>query len=191
MYKGHIDIKYSEDEIVEAINNNDEKIIYYLTQKLLPVANYHRGYCTCSDEDVKDNYQETWKRVIINVKLNKYKKKGKFVGYFIRVNRNIWLKFRFNKIKNKIWQESTSSELNNSQDYQSVDNDRNELDIYVNKCIGNLCDNCQKILEMRYIDEMSYEKIGNNLNIKENNARHRMFGCMVKLRNCIKNLINQ
>ena len=187
-YKSHITLDFSEDEIVEAIKRNDEKIIKYLVGKLVPDVGYTMRKWSATEEDVWDNNQNTWTEVIINIKTGKYKK-GNFVGYFKKISKYIWL----NSNRKKIPQIPISPIIDilpgetEYQIYQRMLTDERYL--FIEECRKKLNDLYRKIIDMYYIKKMSHKQISEILGIEEVNARQKKYECLQKLRKCVRKLI--
>ncbi|MDN5204526.1 sigma-70 family RNA polymerase sigma factor [Fulvivirgaceae bacterium BMA10] len=190
-FNGHIDLGYSEDQIVEAIKTNDEKIIGNLVKKLMPIKHYHNcwNHKLYTAEDKEEFYAQTWMVVIVKIKENRYAKDN-FVGYFSRIHRNIWLNFCRNQgrripvnLFDNIYGE-TEFDL-----YHQIFGD--ERYGFVEECLKKLSVVCQKILDLLYSKKMSYEDICNVVKLKTpGSARVRKFNCIKQLKKCVRKSMN-
>ena len=70
------------------------------------------------------------------------------------------------------------------QDEEHIQNDIEEKEIIMilTKAIERLCDRCQKIIRLKYYEELKFDEIAELMNIKSGTAKKAAFDCRTKLR---------
>ena len=143
------------------------------------------------DRDLtEDNFQDTFIKVIKNVKLNKYNEEGKFLPWVMRIAHNLVIDhFRKNKRIPK---------FDNSGDFDifSVISDgdlnienkliKTQIEANLSEIIYSLPEDQREVLEMRMYRDMSFKEIAENTGVSINTALGRMRYALINLRKLIE-----
>lgn len=186
--KANINLKYAEDEIELAIQRNDERIVSYLVEQLMPNFAYLAKKWSVSVEDAQDNYYNTWETVIEYIRSGKYRKEN-FVGLFKNISRYKFLNGTRNRksivtIIGELLPDDCNFEMFSNENEE-------ELLSMVAGCCEKLDDKCQELLQLFYSKGLPIKQIGNMIGTSENNARQKKFQCITKLRSCVNKLIDR
>ncbi|MBH75831.1 MAG: RNA polymerase subunit sigma-24 [Flavobacteriales bacterium] len=141
-------------------------------------------------EVAEDIFQETFIKVINNIKKGKYNEQGKFIVWVMTITHNLIMDY-FRKQKKRKFFKSTddfnvfdfikNGELNVEQKLIK-EQVLNHLKILINE----LPIEQKEILQMRYYSKMSYKEISENCGISINTALGRMRYAIINLRKIIK-----
>jgi RNA polymerase sigma factor (sigma-70 family) len=81
----------TDQQILEGLRQNDRKTVEYVYKTLAPPIFKHVLTNSGTRDDGKDVFQETFIKVLKNLKEGKYNDNNKFEAYFIRIARNTWI----------------------------------------------------------------------------------------------------
>lgn len=161
--------KYSQEEIIQGIKNNDSKVIqvFYQSQykKIEQYVLANNGYT----EDAKDIYQEAfivlWKNI----------RKGKFIPE----NRTAIAGYIYQIAKNK-----TTVELQSNLRQSEEDNEleTEEYHQWVVKEFENLGQTCKEVLKRFYFQKESMEQIAMAFEWTPATARNNKYRCIKQLK---------
>lgn len=143
------------------------------------------------DRDLtEDIFQDTFIKVIKNLKLNKYNEEGKFLPWVMRIAHNLVIDhFRKNKRIPK---------FDNSGDFDifSVISDgdlnienkiiKTQIEANLSEIIYSLPEDQREVLEMRMYRDMSFKEIAENTGVSINTALGRMRYALINLRKLIE-----
>ncbi len=165
-------------QIIEAILNNDSKIIKQVYDQQFNVIKSMVNNFKYLELDAKDVFQEGLTRAIVKVRNGRFKGESAFSTYLYGICRNICLK---NYHKNK---GVYTSEIIEYAD--QVEDDHFELLQVISAEKEKLGDECREIIDLRFglespIDSTRFDQIALLLNIKSDNARQRFGRCFAKL----------
>ena len=141
-------------------------------------------------EIAEDIFQETFIKVINNIKRGKYNEQGKFIVWVMTITHNLIMDY-FRKQKKRKFLKSTNDfnvfdfinngELNVEQKLIK-EQVLNHLKILINE----LPIEQKEILQMRYYSKMSFKEISEKCEISINTALGRMRYAIINLRKIIK-----
>jgi RNA polymerase sigma factor (sigma-70 family) len=187
--------KYTEDDILDGIINNTDKVIMYMYKSYFHqikamVFSFHSTVL-----DAEDIFQDGLVAAIFNVKEKRFNGDCSFRTYLTSICRNICLK-----------QLMRPKEI---PDSEMVPSFPDQPDDDVEELIGRLMflkekmnENCRQIIDLRFglvksnidmnemLDSSSnvrFEELANYLNIKPANARQRFKRCLEELRKIVFN----
>ena len=181
--------------VKEYINGNEnalEILIHRHKQRIFSVI-----YSKVLDKNIaEDLFQDTFIKVIKNLKRGKYNEEGKFLPWVMRIANNLVIdyfrksnrmpKFNANTEGFDIFSVLTDGSLNaekaliKDQIYNDVKN-----------LIEELPDDQKEVVQMRLYNDMSFKEISNNTGVSINTALGRMRYALINLRKIIeeKNII--
>lgn len=166
--------KYSEQEIILGIKENNKSILTCLIEKLKPLVCHwiirHGG----SKEQAEDNFQDTWLAVIINI-YNGNHKEGNFEAYFIRVSRNQW--FRYIRDNPNIFDPIEYDFEDHSEEELLLKFFKDKRYEIVCQKLVELSEKCRNILILRYYEEAEFEDIAAQMNISRKFVKTKLDRC--------------
>lgn len=146
------------------------------------------SYFIRNKEVAEDLFQDTFMRIIANIRNGKYSEQQKFGSWLMRVSHNIMIDyFRHQKNEKNISNDETEVDLFN--DIKLADEENIEHQLIKQQNIKGLQDilkllpeNQQEIIQLRYYQEMSFKEIAALLNCSINTALGRTRYALINLR---------
>lgn len=146
------------------------------------------SYFVRNKEVAEDLFQDTFMRIIANIRNGKYSEQQKFGSWLMRVSHNIMIDyFRHQKNEKNISNDETEVDLFN--DIKLADEENIEHQLIKQQNIKGLQDilkllpeNQQEIIQLRYYQEMSFKEIAALLNCSINTALGRTRYALINLR---------
>ena len=149
------------------------------------------------DPDLADDiFQETFVKVVKNLRLGKYNDEGRFLSWVIRIAHNLIMD-HYRKI-NRIPKHESKIESFDILDRlieQSINIEESMIETQIHSdlflLIDELPDTQKEVLNMRLFQEMSFKDIGDQTGVSINTALGRMRYAVINLRKMIeeRNLI--
>jgi len=174
-------------------NNNSFSILLDRYQKRV----YGFIFSKVHDPDLADDiFQDTFIKVIKNLRLGKYNDEGRFLSWVIRIAHNLIMDY-YRKIK-RLPKHESKIENFDVLDYLveqkcSIEESMIESQIHadITRLIEELPKNQKEVLRMRLFQDMSFKEIGNHTGVSINTALGRMRYAVINLRKMIeeRNLI--
>ena len=149
------------------------------------------------DPDLADDiFQETFVKVVKNLRLGKYNDEGRFLSWVIRIAHNLIMD-HYRKIKRLPKHESKIENFDLLESLveqsSSIEESMIETQIHadITLLIEELPDNQKEVLRMRLFQDMSFKEIGDQTGVSINTALGRMRYAVINLRKMIeeRNLI--
>jgi len=180
-------VSFSDDELVlryqtgsqeafeELLSRHQERVFKYI---YLMVRN---------DALANDLFQDTFVKVIMFIKQHRYVDNGRFLPWVIRIAHNVMMDY-FRKEQPEVSlqrQDYTYDLLNNVRlSNPSVEDDliQQQLLNTIKKMINYLPESQQKVVTMRFYDEMSFKEIADRTGVSINTALGRMRYALINLR---------
>ena len=168
----------NEDSLAILIHRHKQKVFSFIYSKVL------------DREITEDIFQDTFIKVIKNLKLKKYNEEGKFLPWVMRIAHNLIIDhFRRNnrmpKFDNSgdfnIFSVLSDSDLNAEK---RLIKDQVESD--VRKLIEELPEDQKDVLIMRMYKDMSFKEISETTGVSINTALGRMRYALINLRKIIE-----
>ncbi len=170
-------MKGNEKSLEVLIERHKQRIFGYIYSKVL-------------DRSVADDiFQDTFVKIINNLKMGKYNEEGKFLSWALRVSHNL--------IMDHFRKERRRPVLKNSEefDFFSVISDttlnaekqaiKNQIHDDVRKIVNTLPQEQKEVLVMRLYNNMSFKEIANNSGTSINTSLGRMRYALVNMRKII------
>lgn len=174
-------------------NSNSFSILLDRYQKRV----YGFIYSKVHDPDLADDiFQDTFIKVVKNLRLGKYKDEGRFLSWVIRIAHNLimdhYRKYkRLPKHESKIENFDVMHRL--TEQNSSIEESMIETQIHadLSLLIEELPDSQKEVLRMRLFQDMSFKEIGDQTGVSINTALGRMRYAVINLRKMIeeRNLI--
>ena len=174
-------------------NSNSFSILLDRYQKRI----YGFIYSKVHDPDLADDiFQDTFIKVVKNLRLGKYNDEGRFLSWVIRIAHNLIMD-HYRKIKRLPKHESKIEnfdvldrlvEQNNSIEESMIET---QIHADLSLLIEELPDSQKEVLRMRLFQDMSFKEIGDQTGVSINTALGRMRYAVINLRKMIeeRNLI--
>lgn len=165
------------------VNRHEQRIFNFIYSKVF-------------DYDItNDIFQETFIKVIRNLKLKKYNEEGKFLPWVMRIAHNLIIDhFRKNKRMPK-FDNSGEFDIFSVIEDGSLNKEaeliKEQIESSLVNLIKELPEDQIQVLEMRIYKEMSFKEIAEQTNVSINTALGRMRYALINLRKLVedKNII--
>lgn len=174
-------------------NSNSFSILLDRYQKRV----YGFIYSKIHDPDLADDiFQDTFIKVVKNLRLGKYNDEGRFLSWVIRIAHNLIMD-HYRKIKRLPKHESKIENFDVLdrlvEQNSSIEESMIETQIHadLSLLIEELPDSQKEVLRMRLFQDMSFKEIGEQTGVSINTALGRMRYAVINLRKMIeeRNLI--
>ena len=141
-------------------------------------------------EVAEDIFQETFIKVINNIKRGKYNEQGKFIVWVMTITHNLIMDY-FRKQKKRKFLKSTDDFnvfdfINNGELNVEQKLIKEQILDLLKTLINELPIEQKEILQMRYYSKMSYKEISEKCEISINTALGRMRYAIINLRKIVK-----
>ncbi|MBC7411997.1 MAG: sigma-70 family RNA polymerase sigma factor [Bacteroidia bacterium] len=177
----------------------NEKAFPYLLQKTqAKIFNFIK--VKVKDTDVaNDLFQDTFFKVIQNIKQGKYNEEGKFLPWVMRIAHNLCMDYFREESKLPKHDATYGMSEDDADNYNTFDHlllledacdvsiEHKELLVQIKRCIALLTAQQREIMIMRYSLNMSFKEIAIQNNMSINTVLGRMRYTMINLRNIMKN----
>ena len=182
--------KFSDKDFVTSFIKGDESALAFLIDKYRSRIFGFIISKVKNKEIAEDIFQETFIKVINNIRRGKYNEQGKFIVWVMTITHNLIMDY-FRKQKKRKFLKSTddfnvfdfinNGELNVEQKLIK-EQVLNHLKILINE----LPIEQKEILQMRYYSKMSFKEISEKCEISINTALGRMRYAIINLRKIVK-----
>lgn len=140
-----------------------------------------------SAELADDIFQETFVKVIMNIRQGKYVENGKFSAWIMRIAHNLIIDhFRQEKSENLQSTDSTEVDLLNRKELSEATVEdaliQSQIQTDIHRLIQALPANQREVLVMRYFKNLSFKEIANLTNVSINTALGRMRYAILNMR---------
>jgi RNA polymerase sigma-70 factor (ECF subfamily) len=180
---------YADEKLVSLyINGNDEAFDELLNRYQSKVFQYILQ-STKNQELAEDLFQDVFVKVIMSLRSGKYSENGKFLGWVIRIARNLIFDRSRRTLASPSIVSSDDEGTNYLNDSSVAVNENREMELIDEQTLSSaeflitlLPANQQEVLRMRIYDELSFKEIAEKLNISINTALGRMHYAINNLR---------
>ena len=135
----------------------------------------------------EDIFQETFVKVIMTIKQNRYTESGKFKAWIMRIAHNLIIdNYRQERIENTISNDEVEVDLFNNMKLcdDSIEDHmvRQQALKDVRKLVEFLPENQREVLVMRYYQDLSFKEIADITGVSINTALGRMRYALLNMR---------
>lgn len=184
----------SDSELIRLYLNENESAFEVLLMRYKNQL-FKFIYSKVKDVDLaNDVFQETFIKIIQNIKLGKYNEEGKFLPWATRIAQNLIIDFFRKQSKVKIFSERNAF-LEDFSIFQRIScPDKNylqaestrELHAQLHQLLQRLPKVQREIVELRIFQDLSFKEIAESENISINTALGRMRYALINLRKLIE-----
>jgi len=180
----------SDSELIRLYINENESAFEVLLMRYKNQL-FKFIYMKVKDVDLaNDIFQDTFIKIIQNIKLEKYNEEGKFLPWATRIAQNLIIDYFRKQSKVRIFSERNSfnDDFNIFQRIASEDKNylqqisSEELDAQLIQLMQHLPKAQREIVELRIFKDLSFKEIAESENISINTALGRMRYALINLR---------
>ncbi|MDT0556317.1 RNA polymerase sigma factor [Patiriisocius hiemis] len=175
----------AQDNIVVAIQNNNEQLLKQLYQDNYKKIEYYVLQNSGSIDQAKDLYQEAFLSMWKNVKEDKFVPKNETAlqGYLYTIAKNKWTDYlRSARFKKTTGMPGNFQIKENEEDNSYFENETNNKQSLVSIAFKKLGEECKTVLKQFYFEKKSLKEIALQFNIGENSVRNKKYRCIQKLK---------
>lgn len=183
--------KYTDEQLVTSYAGGDNAAFdALLTRHKAKLFNYILSLV--KDAELADDiFQETFVKVIITIKQNRYNDQGKFSAWLFRIARNLAIdSFRQERTEGTVSTDNSEFDILNRQEFSegTIEDSLIELQIEedLHRLIEHLPESQKEVLTMRYYGDLSFKEIAEQTGVSINTALGRMRYAILNLRRMAK-----
>lgn len=176
------------DEVLVSMYAQGEDLAFDELLRRYKQKLYNYIYQVVQNREVaEDIFQDTFTKVIVNIRQNRYQEMGRFVGFIFRVAHNLIIDYyRQEQLANTLTDGDAGYDIFNNQELSdpSFEDRIAETQIMsdVRRLIRFLPANQQEIVQMRYYQNKSFKEIADILGVSINTALGRIHYAIINMR---------
>lgn len=177
----HIAVQLS---MVEAVKNNDEKVLKQLYQETYVKIEAHILKNNGTKPQAKDTFQEAFIAAWQNVKQDKFvpSNESALQGYLYQIAKNKWTDYLRSSHYKKTTSFSAGLQIaDNYEGDEALSEKESNMDLAM-QSFEKLGAECKKLLSQFYFEKKSLREIALEFEIEEASARNKKYRCISKLR---------
>lgn len=173
----------TDEELYNALRCRDEKAYHVLYAESFPSFRHWVLAHTGTEMDAEDAFQKGLLSFLLNLETGRYELRSntRITTVVFEYCKRVWL----TELKSaRLRTRATMPDLVDLPDTDDVANDleRFELVEIVRQSLGQLKDECRKVVEWFYIEELSLREIAEKLGMKESSVKSKRYQCTEKLK---------
>ncbi|MDR2207064.1 MAG: sigma-70 family RNA polymerase sigma factor [Flavobacteriaceae bacterium] len=182
--------KYTDSQLISAYKNGEEKALAFLIERHQKDLFSFIFYKVIDEDLANDIFQDTFMKIIITLKENRYNEEGKFIMWAKRIAHNLIidhfrLKTKFNKISETSFENEEFSIFDmipeageNIEEFlisQQINEDLRKMFVL-------LPENQQEVIKLRFFDGLSFKEIAEQTETSINTTLGRVRYALINLR---------
>ena len=181
---------YTDSQLIKTYKNGDEKALSILIERHQKDLFSFIFYKIMDEDLANDIFQDTFMKIIITFKENRYNEEGKFIIWAKRIAHNLVIDhFRLKSKQNKVSETSFENEEFSIFDLISVKEENIEerlISKQINddllKMLQYLPENQQEVIKLRFFDGLSFKEIAEHTDTSINTTLGRVRYALINLR---------
>ncbi len=181
---------YSDSELISRYNKGDEKALSKLIERHQKDLFTFIFYKIMDEDLANDVFQDTFMKIIVTFKENRYNEEGKFIIWAKRIAHNLIIDhFRLKAKHNKVSETSFDNEEFSIFDLISEKEENIEerlISRQINedllKMLHYLPENQQEVIKLRFFDGLSFKDIAEHTDTSINTTLGRVRYALINLR---------
>ncbi|GAB3704114.1 hypothetical protein GCM10027592_35090 [Spirosoma flavus] len=173
----------TEQEFYDALSRRNERAYQFLYAEVWPSFRHWVNTNNGNDMDAEDAFQKGMLNFLLNVETGKYQLQAstRITTVVFEYCKRVWLtELGSARMRTR----STMTDTFDSPDLTDVVNDLERMDVVnaVRQSLHQLKDECRKLIEWFYVDELSLREIAERLGMKETSVKSKRYDCAEKLK---------
>ena len=175
---------YSTDrDLYDALSRRDERAYQFLYAESLPAFQHWVVINSGTDMDAEDAFQKGMLNFLLNIETRKYQfqTETRVTTVLFEYCKRVWLtELKSARLRTRAAMPDTIEII----DTADVEQDLARMDVVnvVRQSLGQLKEECRKVIEWFYVDELSLREIAERLNMKESSVKSKRYDCAEKLK---------
>jgi len=184
-------ILLSEDELIKYFIEGKEECLKILIERHKNRIYSYILMMVKNQELAEDLFQDTFIKVLTNLKKGKYTENGKFSSWVMRIAHNLIIDF-YRKQKNLqiVSNDANDYDLLNSPKYSDSNIEEQLVFSQILKEVGELVeflpDNQKEVVKMRHYMGLSFKEIADETGVSINTALGRMRYAIINMRSMVE-----
>ncbi len=173
----------TEQDFYNALSRRDERAYQLLYAELFPSFRYWVLTNSGLEMDAQDAFQKGLMSFLLNLETGSYQLQAstRITTVVFEYCKRVWL----TELKSaRLRTRATMSDTIDVVDTADVVKDLERMDIVdaVRQSLGQLKDECRRLIEWFYVDELSLREIAERLGMKESSVKSKRYDCAEKLK---------
>lgn len=182
----------TEQAFYNALSRRDERAYQFLYAESFPSFRYWVLTNSGSEMDAEDAFQKGLMSFLINLETGSYQLQAtaRITTVVFEYCKRVWLtELKSSRLQTR----ATMPDTVDIVDTADVVKDLERLDIVdaVRQSLSQLKDECRKLIEWFYVDELSLREIAERLGMKESSVKSKRYDCAEKLKTFYLKTANQ
>ncbi len=175
---------YATDQLLyEALLRRDERAYQYLYADVQSAFRHWMLTNNGSDEDANDAFQKGMMSFLLNIETGAYQLQSgtRITTVVFEYCKRVW----FTELKSaRLRTRATMPADFDTADTTDIEKDLERFSVVdaVRQSMGQLKEDCRKLLEWFYMEEMSLRDIAERLGIKESSVKSKRYDCAEKMK---------
>ncbi|MBD2699302.1 sigma-70 family RNA polymerase sigma factor [Spirosoma sp. BT702] len=173
----------TEQELYDALSRRNERAYQILYAEVWPSFRNWVNTNNGTDMDAEDAFQKGMLNFLLNVETGKYQLQAgtRITTVVFEYCKRVWLtELGSARMRTR----STMPDTIDNPDLTNVVNDLERMDVVnaVRHSLHQLKEECRKLIEWFYVDELSLREIAERLGMKETSVKSKRYDCAEKLK---------
>ncbi len=173
----------TDQSLYDALHRRDERAYQYLYADVLPTFRHWVLTNSGLPEDADDAFQKGMMSFLLNLETGKYQLQAgtRISTVVFEYCKRVW----FTELKSaRLRTRATMPNDYDTADTADVERDLERFDIVdaVRQSLGQLKDDCRKLIEWFYVEEVSLRDIAERLGMKESSVKSKRYDCAEKMK---------
>ncbi|GAB3948250.1 hypothetical protein GCM10028805_22170 [Spirosoma harenae] len=182
----------TEQALYEALSRREERAYHHLYAESFPSFRHWVITNNGSEMDAEDAFQKGMLNFLLNIETGKYQLQAgtRITTVLFEYCKRVW----FTELKSaRMRTRGTMPDTIDAVDTADVAMDLERMEIVnaVRQSLGQMKEECRKLLEWFYVDELSLREIAERLGMKESSVKSKRYDCAEKLKALYQKIANQ
>ncbi|GAB2581772.1 RNA polymerase sigma factor [Spirosoma areae] len=182
----------TDQDLYDALSRRDERAYQFLYADSYPSFRYWVLSNSGSEMDAEDAFQKGMLNFLLNVETGKYQFQAgtRVTTVLFEYCKCVWLtELRSARLRTRATMPDTIETLDTADVVKDLE--RMEVVNVVRQSLQQLKDECRKVIEWFYVDDLSLREIAERLGMKESSVKSKRYDCAEKLKAFYQQRANQ
>ncbi|GAB4046256.1 RNA polymerase sigma factor [Spirosoma litoris] len=184
---------YATDQnFYDALSRRDERAYQYLYAESFPSFRYWVQNNNGTEMDAEDAFQKGLLNFLLNIETGKYQLQAgtRITTVVFDYCKCVWLtELKSARFRNRASLPDTIDVIDTTDVVKDLE--RMEVVKVVRQSLEQLKDECRKLIEWFYVEEVSLREIAERLNMKESSVKSKRYDCAEKLKGFYQKVANK
>ena len=182
----------TDQDLYAALSYREERAYQFLYAESFPPFRYWVLTNNGTEMDAEDAFQKGMLNFLLNIETGKYQFQAgtRVTTVLFEYCKRVWL----TELKSaRLRTHATMPDTLEIMDTTDVEQDLARVEVVnvVRQSLGQLKDECRKVIEWFYVDELSLREIAERLNMKESSVKSKRYDCAEKLKAFYQQTVNK